>query len=164
MVAIREATPEDLPAITTLYNHYVESTPITFDIRPFSPEERRPWLEQFATTGRHRLLVAEREGELLGYAGSHGFRAKAAYDPSIETTIYLADGAGGRGVGRQLYSALFESIADEDVHCAYAGITLPNEASMALHQRLGFESIGVFHEVGRKFDRYWDVEWFEKRL
>ena len=79
-------------------------------------------------------------------------------------SIYLAPDALGRGIGSRLYEELFTAIAGEDVHRAYAGITLPNPGSVALHEKFGFQSIGVYHEVGRKFGRYWDVEWFEREL
>jgi phosphinothricin acetyltransferase len=161
-VAIRRAGAGDLPELTEIYNHYVRETPITFDIEPLSAEQRRPWLEAFAESGRHQLFVAEREGRVLGYAGSHGFRPKAAYDTSVETTVYLAPSALGEGIGRRLYAALFEALAREEVHRALAGITLPNPASIALHRRFGFTPIGIFREVGRKLGRYWDVQWFEK--
>ncbi len=163
-VEIREAMETDLPALTDVYNHYVRETPITFDLEPYTLETRRPWFDGFATAGRHRLLVAEGDGVALGYACSHRFRAKAAYDRSVETTIYLGPEALGQGIGRRLYAALFEVLAGEDVHRALAGVTLPNAASAALHARFGFTSIGVFREVGYKFDRYWDVEWLEKAM
>jgi phosphinothricin acetyltransferase len=163
-VHIRLPRAEDLEALTELYNHYVESTPITFDIGRFTPEQRRDWFDHYAPSGRHRLLVAEAAGRVVGYATSSPFRAKAAYDPSVETTIYLAPEQVGRGVGSRLYGALFESLAGEDVHRAYAGVTLPNPASLALHRRFGFRSLGVYQEVGRKFGRYWSVEWLEKAL
>ncbi len=163
-VRIRPACLEDLEALTELYNHYVRETPITFDIEPFTPERRRPWLEQFAEVGRHRLLVAEASGGLVGYATTVPFRAKAAYETSVETTVYLAPGAKGRGIGSRLYDALFKAIAVEELHRAYAGITLPNPESIALHEKFGFRSLGVYHEVGLKFGRYWDVEWFERDL
>lgn len=164
MIDIRPARPEDLAPLTALYNYYIEQTPITFDLEPYTPEGRRPWFDQFAETGRHRLLVATQGDALLGYAGCHGFRSKAAYDPSIETTIYLAHDAVGKGLGVRLYEALFEALEGEDVHRAYAGVTLPNDASLALHERFGFEEVGCFREVGRKFDRYWDVVWLERAL
>ncbi len=163
-VSIRPACLEDLTALTELYNHYVRETPITFDIEPLTPERRRPWLEQFVEPGRHRLLVAEASGGLVGYAASLPFRAKAAYETSVETTVYLAPGAKGRGIGSRLYDALFKAIAVENLHRAYAGITLPNPESIALHEKFGFRSLGVYHEVGHKFGRYWDVEWFERDL
>ena len=163
-VIVRDARAADLPRLTEIYNHYVLTTPITFDLESYTPEERRPWLDQFASTGRHRLLVAEEAGRVAGYAGSHQFRTKAAYDTTVETTVYCAPEATGRGIGSLLYGALFEALRDQDLRLAVAGITVPNDASIALHERLGFRAAGVMHDVGRKFDRYWDVAWYEKPL
>ncbi len=162
-VAVRYAQANDLPRLTEIYNHYVRTTAITFDLEPVTVEERRAWLAQFSTTGPHRLFVAE-EDIVVGYAGSHQFRDRAAYDTTIETTIYCAPEATGRGIGRLLYDALFEALRGEDLRLAVAGMTLPNAASVALHERFGFTSAGVMHGVGRKFDRYWDVGWYEKTL
>jgi phosphinothricin acetyltransferase len=107
--------------------------------------------------------VAEVSGEPAGYASSREFRAKAAYRQSVETTIYLDPEVVGRGLGRSLYGALLRILESEtSVHRAYAGIALPNEASVALHRGLGFRPVGTFHEAGHKFDRYWDVAWYEK--
>ncbi len=163
-VELRPARASDLPALTALYNHYVRETPVTFDVDPYHVETRRPWLEGFAPEGPHRLFVAEREAVLLGYAGSMRFRPKAAYATSVETTVYLRPESAGQGVGALLYAQLFEALRGEDLHRALAGITLPNPASIRLHERFGFCPVGVFHEVGRKFGRYWDVAWFEKAL
>ena len=163
-VSIRNAEGGDLPRIVAIYNHYVINTPITFDLEPVTAEERRAWLAQFSATGRHRLLVAEQDGVVAGYAGSHQFRTKKAYDTSVEVTIYLAPESTGRGIGTLLYRALFEALAGEDLRVAVAGTTLPNDASVALHERFGFASVGVMHDVGRKFGRYWDVAWYEKCL
>lgn len=161
---IRRARPQDLEALTALYNHYVEHTAITFDLEPFAVEARRAWLEGFGESGRHQLFVAEEQGAVAGYAGTRGFRDKRAYDTSVETSVYLAPGATGRGLGRALYERLFAALEGADVHRAIAGITLPNDASVALHRRFGFESVGVMREVGRKHDRWWDVLWMEKAL
>jgi phosphinothricin acetyltransferase len=108
--------------------------------------------------------VAEQDSSLIGYAGTTRFRAKPAYDPTVETTIYLAPEAVGRAVGSLLYSALFEAIAGEDIHRIVAGYTMPNPASAALHERFRFERVGIFRENGRKFGRYWDVVWNERSL
>ena len=161
---IRHACPDDLEALTRLYNYYVEETAITFDVEPFTPEQRRGWFSQFAETGPYRLLVAEKAGRIAGYATSTRHRAKPAYNPSIETTVYLDPQQSGQGLGRKLYEGLFSELEGEDVHSAFAGVALPNEASVAFHLALGFTEIGIFHEIGRKFGRYWDVMWFEKRL
>lgn len=215
-VQVRAGAEADLPALTDLYNHYIRETCITFDLEPFTPEQRRPWLLSHPQDGPHRLLVAQEttdrtknphngpvsgsstgaaesgaghtaalgarhgaasgtghaaasgaggpDGALLGYATSSSFRPKAAYAPSVEVTVYCAPHAAGRGVGTLLYKALFEALADEDVHRAYAGITQPNEASTRLHTRFGFRHIGTYTEVGRKFGRYWDVAWYQKDL
>ena len=166
-VQVTPGIEADLTALTDLYNHYIRETAITFDVTPISPDERRPWLLSHPEDGPHRLLVAREAAspeKILGYATSSPFRPKAAYATSVETTIYLAPGAGGRGIGTLLYKQLFEALEGEDLHRAYAGVTLPNEASLRLHQRFGFQQIAVYGEVGRKFGRYHDVMWFEKRL
>jgi phosphinothricin acetyltransferase len=101
---------------------------------------------------------------ILGYATSSAFRAKPAYATSVEVTVYVAPDAARRGVGTLLYEALFSALDSEDLHRAYAGIALPNEASVRLHERFGFRHVGTYREVGRKFGRYWDVAWYEKEL
>lgn len=163
-VLIRPASRADLPRLTEIYNHYVINTPITFDVEPYSVERRAAWFEQFGLSGRHRLMVAEENGIVMGYAGTTRFRPKAAYDTTVETTIYCSQDATSKGLGSRLYAALFEAIAGEDVHRLLAGYTMPNAASAALHQRFGFQPVGVFREVGRKFGRYWDVAWSERPL
>lgn len=161
---IRHCVKADLDTVNAIYNHYVLHTSITFDIEPWSLERRKEWFGGFDTTGRHQLFVAEEAGKVIGFAYSGPFRVRAAYDTSIETTVYLAEESQGRGIGRALYETLFESLRAEDVHLACAGITLPNPASIALHRVFNFEPVGIFHEVGRKFGTYWDVQWFEKRF
>jgi 2-haloacid dehalogenase len=163
-VVVRPGRRTDLPELTELYNHYVRETTHTFDLEPWSVEARAAWFEHYAETGRHRLLVAVESGRLLGYATSSTFRDKAAYRPSVETTIYLDAGATGRGVGSLLYQQLFVELTDEDVHRAYAGIALPNPASVALHRRFGFTDVGTFEQVGRKHGRWWDVLWLQRAL
>ena len=164
MTQIRAGIESDLPELTALYNHYADGTHITFDTDPQAVEERRVWLAHYATTGRHRLLVAQASGRIVGYATSSRFRAKPGYDTSVETTVYVHPDSTGGGVGRALYDALFAALADEDVHRAYAGIALPNDASVALHRSHGFRHIGTFTEVGHKLGRWWDVAWYERPL
>jgi phosphinothricin acetyltransferase len=161
-IVIRSAIRGDLPRLTELYNYYVVHTPITFDREPYSVEQRETWFSQFGATGRHRLLVAEEDGRILGYAGTTRFRPKAAYETTVETTIYCAQQAIGKGIGSRLYGALFQALQDEDIHRIVAGYTLPNPASAALHERFGFRPVGIFSENGRKFGRYWDVCWTER--
>src|SRR5438034_130173 len=131
---IRPAILGDLPALTDIYNYYVVNTAITFDLCPFAPEERRTWFDEHATAGRHRLIVfVESDGALVGYATTSRWRPKAAYDTTVEASVYCHPEAVGRGCGTRLYAALFESIAAEDVHRIVAGVCLPNPASITLH-------------------------------
>jgi phosphinothricin acetyltransferase len=161
--SIRPGRESDLPDLVAIYNHYVLHTPITFDLEPYTLDTRRPWLAQFfAGDPRHRLFVAEHDGRVIGWADSHQFRAKAAYDPSVESSVYLDPAVHGRGLGARLYQTLFDALVGHDVHLIMAGITLPNDASIALHRRFGFQSCGVMREVGRKHGRYWDVEWLQR--
>ncbi|MFB4423763.1 N-acetyltransferase family protein [Streptomyces sp. QL37] len=169
-VQVRPGVEADLEALTDIYNHYVRETALTFDTAAFTPEERLPWLRSHPEDGPHRLLVAldpstrDNAPHVLGYATSSPFRPKAAYSTSVEVSVYCSPDATGRGIGTLLYKALFEALADEDVHRAYAGIAQPNEASTRLHDAFGFRHIGTYTEVGRKFGRYWDVAWYEKPL
>ncbi len=163
-LSLRPARIEDVPVMRDLYNGYVESSPVTFDIEPRTLDDREEWFAQFSNSGPHQLIIAEVEGTLAGYAGTTAHRKKAAYARSVETTIYIDQAFQGQGIGRALYHRLFEILGGEDVHMIYSGITLPNDASLALHRAFGFSEIGTFHEVGYKFDRYWDVIWFEKKL
>lgn len=160
---LRRGRRDDLPALTAIYNHYVRETAITFDLEPYTEEKRRPWLEEFAEKGRYQLFVADRAGMAVGYACTRRFRDKAAYDTTLETSVYLAPGAVGQGLGRALYERLFAALEGVDAHRLMAGITLPNAASVALHERLGFTPVGVMREVGRKFGRYWDVLWMDRK-
>jgi phosphinothricin acetyltransferase len=164
-VTIRPAIDADLPRLTEIYNYYVINTPITFDLRPFEPEQRAGWFRGHSSGGRYRLFVAEDAAHLVcGFAGTGQHRAREAYDTTVESTIYCSPEATGQGVGTALYSALFEALADEDIYRIVAGVTLPNPASVALHRHFGFRQVGVFSANGRKFGRYWDVAWFERPL
>jgi phosphinothricin acetyltransferase len=162
---VRPAAAGDLPALTAIYNHYIVHTTITFDVHPYEPEARRGWFEDHAVSGRHRLLVAAgADGRPIGYATSSRWRPKAAYDTTVESSVYCHPDCVGRGVGTRLYQALFEALAGEDVHRVVAGIAQPNPASVALHERFGFRKVGTFESVGFKVGQYWDVAWFERSM
>jgi phosphinothricin acetyltransferase len=161
---IRDAAASDLPALTSLYNHYVEHSPATFDIEPFSVEARQEWFQHYAPTGPYRLLVAIDGGTLVGYASSSRFRLKPAYDPSVEVTVYLQPDLTGGGIGTELYQRLFAELSSEPLHRAYAAITQPNPASVALHRNFGFTDVGTMTEVGRKFEKWWDVLMMQRPL
>jgi phosphinothricin acetyltransferase len=161
-IVVAPATASDLGGISRIHDHYVELTPATFDLEPRTMAWRREWFSTFGERGRYRLLVARGPESVIGYASSSPHRPKAAYETTVETTVYVAPGHTGRGVGFALYRTLLSELETEDVHRACAGITLPNPASVRLHERCGFRSVGMFTEQGRKFGRYWDVVWFER--
>jgi phosphinothricin acetyltransferase len=161
---IRSARSEDLAALTDIYNHYVRTSAATFDIALRTIEAQLGWFTHYTETGPHRLLVAVRANQILGYASSSRLAARQAYATSIETSVYVHADFCGQRVGTQLYAALFAALAHEDLHRAYAQVTLPNPASIALHRRFDFRELGVQDEVGRKFGRYWSVQLLEKHL
>ena len=163
-VSIDNAEPGDLGRIVDIYNHYIRTSAATFDLQTYSIGERVPWFAQFSASGPHQLLAAKSGQAIVGYAYSSRFHDRPAYDISVETTVYLDPEHLGHGVGTALYTELFSRLADCELHGAYAGITLPNDASIRLHENFGFRQIGIETEVGRKFDRYWSVARFERRL
>ena len=163
-VAVRHCGPGDYSAVVAIYNHYIEHSQATFDLTPYKVGERVPWFAQFADAGPHQLLVADDDGAVVGFCCSTPFKTRAANDISVETTVYVADGSTGRGIGRLLYDQLFDNLAGIGLHGAYAGIALPNEASVRLHEAVGFRKVGTFEEVGWKFERFWSVAWYERRL
>jgi phosphinothricin acetyltransferase len=164
VVTVREGSEADLAPVTEIYNHYVERSPATLDSVPYTTEGRKTWMGQFAKDGPYRLFVADIDGLVVGYSTSTRLDDKLACVTSVKTEVFIAPAYCGRGLGRRLYDRLFETLREEDLHRAYAAVTLPNEASMNLHQNLGFEKTGLFKEVARKFGRYWDVLWLSRQM
>lgn len=161
---IHNCGPGEYAAVVDIYNHYIENSAATFDLQPYSVGERVPWFASFSDDGPHQLLVARPEETVVGYCYSSPFSDRPAYNISVETTVYVAPGHQCRGIGTLLYKELFSRLECCDLHGAYAGVTLPNDASVRLHKRFGFREIGVETEVGFKFDQYWSVARFERRL
>lgn len=156
-ILIRPVEQGDLPPLLDIYNHYVRESAVTFDIEPRTLEQRRAWLDGFAETGRYRCFVAVKDGAAIGWASSHRYHERAAYDATVLTSVYLAPGTTGQGLGRRLYGVLFDALAQADVHRVIGSVTQPNDASVRLHLAFGFEPVGVYREVGCKFGRFWDV-------
>ena len=152
----------DLEAVAAIYTHYIRTSHATFELEPRSADVVRGWFDGFGERGPHRLLVARDPERVLGFASSSSFRPRAAYAPTVETSVYLDPDTTGRGVGTALLGALLTELETEDVHRACAGIALPNPASARLHERFGYRHVGTFTEQGYKFGRYWDVAWFER--
>jgi phosphinothricin acetyltransferase len=161
---ISPGTEDDLRGINDIYNHYVRETHISFDLERISLAARLEWFGHYRAEGRHRLFVARDDGRVVGFAASSPFRDRPAYQTSVETSVYVAADLTARGIGTKLYEVLFDALSKEDVHRAYAGISLPNDASIALHERFGFRQVALFTEQGHKFGRFWDVAWYEKPL
>ena len=161
---IRHCGPGDYNAIVEIYNHYIEYSHATFDTTPYSIGERAPWFSQFNESGPNQLLVADKHGTVVGFCCSTPFENRSAYDISVEITVYLAADATGQGIGKRLYETLLENLSGIGLHGAYAGVALPNDASVNLHAALGFRKVGVYEEVGFKFGKYWSVAWYEVRI
>lgn len=161
---IRRGSEDDLQALVALQNHYIANTHVTFDVDPVTVEDRMPWLRDHENGGRYQLLVAVDDAGLLGYCTTSRFRPKRAYETTVEITVGCTPGQTRRGVGTALYTRLFEELAREDIHRVVAAIAQPNEASVALHERFGFERAGLLKQVGRKFGQYWDVLWMQKAM
>jgi phosphinothricin acetyltransferase len=163
-VGIRPATSVDLSALTDIYNHYVRESNISFDEKPGSSAEREKWMRNYDVRGPYRLLVAEQHSRLLGCAFSSVYRQHPAFRQTVETSIYLHPDARGQSLGTALYSALFEILEQEDIHRVVVGIALPNPASVALHERFGFRTVGVFNEYAIKNGQRISSVWMEKAL
>lgn len=156
---IRNANSDDAPAIQAIYAPIVAETAISFEEEIPSVAEMASRIKAFQET--HVYLAAEgADGRLAGYAYSSPHRTRAAYQTSVDVTVYVAESARGLGVGKALYQALLPATAKRGFHAAFAGITLPNPGSVALHESVGFKPVGVYHEVGRKFGRWHDVGWW----
>jgi phosphinothricin acetyltransferase len=160
---IRDARGSDAPAIAAIYRHFVENTIVTFEIDPVPGDQMGARIVSVQADG-YPWLVWEESGEVIGYAHAGVFRDRAAYASSAEVSIYLDPDSTGRRVGSALYTELLARLRDAGTHLAIAAIALPNPASVALHESLGFTSVGAFSEVGRKFDRWIDVGFWQRRL
>ncbi|WP_436697854.1 N-acetyltransferase family protein [Nocardioides sp. BYT-33-1] len=160
--AVREATDADLDAVAAIYAREVRHGHATFDTEP---PPRSYWERKLASAhpGDH-FLVAAADGAVLGFAYSGPFRDRGAYDRTREVTVYLDPAATGRGLGRALYGELLPRLEAAGMRTALACIALPNDASEGLHQACGFERQGVLREVGRKFDRWIDIVWWQRML
>jgi L-amino acid N-acyltransferase YncA len=160
---IRQALASDAAAISRIYNHYVLDTVITFEEQPVSFGEMTERIAE-VTSSSLPWLIAEQDDSLLGYAHASKWKGRCAYRFSVETTIYLAPPCFGRGIGTSLYQLLLKQLRDLGRHVAIGGIALPNAASVALHEKLGFRKVAQFAEVGFKFGKWIDVGYWQLNL
>jgi L-amino acid N-acyltransferase YncA len=154
-IRIRDATEADVPAINEIYNWYILNTVTTFDIEPQTLEEKLRWFRE--TKHPHCIFVAEEGGEIFGFSCLRAFREKAAYDLTVENSVYIHHERLRRGIGKLLMDRLVQAGSAGGFHSIMARISLPNEASVKLHEAAGFTSAGVERQVGYKFERWIDV-------
>ena len=159
---IRPVTLADAPQIAALYNEYIVNTTITFEEEPVSAADIESRIVDY--TRSFPWLVFEDDGVLRGYCYATRWRARSAYRHSAETTVYVRPEDHGKGIGSALYSRLIDDMSGGNTHVLVAGIALPNDKSVRLHERLGFTKVAHFHEIGRKFDRWLDVGFMQKIL
>ena len=162
MAQIRSARPEDGAAVAAIYRPYVLNTTISFEDTPPSPAEMSERIA--ATRAGFPFLVLETDDEVLAYAYAGPHRARPAYRWSVDVSVYAAPHAHRRGMGRGLYTELLDQLARQGFHSAFAGIALPNDPSVGLHEALGFRHLGTYSEVGFKFGTWHDVGWWRRSL
>lgn len=159
---IRLATMADAAAVHAIYAPVVQSTAISFELEPPSVEEMRGRIEK--TLPSWPWLVCERQSTVLGYAYASRHRERAAYQWSVDVSVYIAEDQRGRGIGRALYTALFAILRAQGYRNACAGITLPNPASVALHEAMDMRPVGIYRHVGYKLGAWHDVGWWQGAL
>lgn len=156
---IRIATTNDAAAICNIYNYYIENTVITFEEELVTEDIMKDRIEHYLAD--YTYIVYEEAGEVIGYAYGSSWRTRRAYRFSTETTVYLKQGHQGKGIGKQLYLELIERLRSKGFHSLLGCITIPNDSSVALHEKLGFKKIAHFREAGWKFEQWLDVGFWE---
>jgi phosphinothricin acetyltransferase len=156
---IRPVRPGDAVSIAGIYNYYIENSGITFEEIPFSVHEMEERILEISA--KYPWLVWEEAGDVTGYAYVNTWKERAAYRYAAELSIYIKHDCQGKGMGRELLRRLLEEVRKTDIHALVSGITLPNEASVALHEKFGFKKIACFNEIGFKLDKWLDVGYWE---
>lgn len=162
-LSIRPANTADAESICAIYNHYVDTTTISFEEAPVTSAEMAQRIHDVGAANLPWLVLTDGD-TLLGYAYATKWRVRQAYRFSVETSVYLDRHQTGKGAGRMLYEALLAELRRRELHLAIAGIAQPNEASVRLHEALGFRKVAHFSEVGRKFDKWIDVGYWQLAL
>jgi phosphinothricin acetyltransferase len=159
---IRNAETRDASQITSIYNYYIENTTITFEENCVTQEEMENRINDY--TKEYPWLVYEEKGKILGYCYATKWRVRSAYKHSAETTVYVDKDHHGKGTGTLLYKELVSRCKTKGLHVLVAGIALPNEKSQKIHEKIGFKKVAHFEEIGRKFDHWIDVGYWEYKL
>jgi len=163
MTTIRTAGSDDAAAIVAIYNHYVRSTAITFEEEDVAVADMAGRIDEVIGAGLP-YVAACRDGRVIGYAYASKWKGRCAYRFSVEVSVYLAAESVGAGAGSALYRELFDRLARQRIHVAIAGIALPNDASIALHEKFGMRKVAHFQQVGFKFGRWIDVAYWQRIL
>jgi L-amino acid N-acyltransferase YncA len=161
-VHIRRATSADAGACAEIYSRYVTHNWVSFEIEPPSEGEMARRIASYGAS--HGWLVAEIDGAVAGYAYASPHRAREAYSKSADVAVYVGAAFARKGIGGELYDALFLRLKERNIHAVFAGIALPNDASIALHEAKGFTPVGIYREVGWKMGGWRDVGWWQRLL
>lgn len=159
---IRKVELKDAKAIVDIYNYYILNTNITFEVETLKEEDMKERIQKIMK--KYPYIVYEDKGQVLGYAYLGEFKSRAAYRFSVESSIYLDINSKGKGIGKKLYEEILELAKGYDIHTIIAGITIPNEASIGIHEKLGFKKVAHFEEVGYKEGKWLDVGYWQKRI
>ncbi len=160
---IRSVGEQDIAALVAIYNHYIRNSVATFEEVELTAVEMAGRVKKVLDAG-YPWLVAEQAGKLVGYAYASRWRERVAYRYSVESSVYLAADAGGHGWGTRLYTELFDQLKALGVHAVIGGITLPNPASVALHEKMGMRKVGELPEVGFKQGQWLDVGYWQRNF
>lgn len=160
---IREITPADIDAVTTIYNHYITQTTVSYEEAPVSGDEMQARVDKVLAAG-FPWLVLEEQGQVIGYCYGNTWNARSAYRYTAEITVYLQHDVAGRGFGTRLYGVLFERLRGQGIRTVIGGIGLPNAASVALHEKMGLRQVAHFARVGFKFGQWLDVGYWQGEL
>lgn len=162
MTAIRSATVEDAGRCAEIYAPFVENTWVSFEQISPGVEEMARRIESALIS--HDWLVAATDTQIAGYAYGSPHRSRDAYKNSCDIAVYIDPTFSRKGIGRALYTELMERLQGKNMHAVFAGVALPNDASIGLHKAMGFTSVGIYKEVGRKMGKWRDVEWLQRLL
>jgi L-amino acid N-acyltransferase YncA len=162
LMHVRPFFAGDEHGIAEIYNHYIMHTAVTFEETPLTAAQMRERIDSYVQ--HHPWLVCERDGLIVGYSYAHHFHHRAAYRHTTEVTVYVRQGYERRGIGKTLYAPLLDRLTRQGCHVALAAIALPNEGSVGLHEAFGFQKVAHLTEVGRKFERWIDIGYWQKLL
>lgn len=156
---VRPITLEDAKAVVEIYNYYIANSTATFEMEPIDEKEMQRRIKSISAS--YPYFVFEENNTILAYAYASQWKPRKAYKHTVESSVYLHPDAKGKGIGTLIYDQLIKQLSQMDIHAVIGGVSLPNDASVALHEKFGFEKIGQFKQVGYKFNQWIDVGYWE---